>query len=155
MAWNNVKQLPNRLREFREAADMTLQDLAAKTDKAYQTISEYELGKQEMPEDFLVKAQSVLQKSRGEILEKPARGLFLNDPQFAASNDATLRIRMMELERKEFVAAIDWLVGRDKDRDALLLASRRSELKAVAKNMIQSAINAADENEKTAAQKGN
>jgi transcriptional regulator with XRE-family HTH domain len=67
-----VKQFPNRLREFREAEGLSLQEMAARTNKAFQTISEYERGLQQMPEDFLMKAEKVLQRTAEEILESPS-----------------------------------------------------------------------------------
>lgn len=50
---------PNRLRELRKAARLTLKDLSQRTGKAFQTIAEYETHKQEMPEDFLTKAAAI------------------------------------------------------------------------------------------------
>jgi transcriptional regulator with XRE-family HTH domain len=58
---------PNRLRELRKAAGFTLKDLPDKTGKAFQTIAEYETLKQEMPEDFLMKAALVFRISPEQL----------------------------------------------------------------------------------------
>lgn len=112
-----LKRLPNRLREKRKAAGLSLEQLGERLDRSHQAIAQYETGAQPIPDEILMKAANFFQCSTEELLQPPAGESALNESTGLTSNVATLR--MLEEERKEFAAAIRWLVQRAGSEDAL------------------------------------
>lgn len=129
--------MPNRLREFREAAGLSLKALGEKVNRSYQAIAQYETGVQDIPDEILVKLSSILKKTSAEILQEP-RGdaaLVLKDQSALPSNAASLR--MLEDEKKEYAAALNWMIARDtKDGDEFAREVWNSPLSSTAKHIV-------------------
>jgi transcriptional regulator with XRE-family HTH domain len=136
--------MPNRLRELREARGLSLKELGKAVDRSHQAIAQYETGRQPIPDAILMKAAHVLECSTEDILgsiDPTIQAFALNETAGGPSKDATLR--MLEQERRELVAALEWMVARLTPETALEQLHKdvwAAKLSAAAKGSILSAV---------------
>jgi transcriptional regulator with XRE-family HTH domain len=69
------RRLPNRLREWRRANGLTLEQLAARLETTNQTLSRYELGKRSLTIDLLEQIAPVLGCRPADLLPDPESSL--------------------------------------------------------------------------------
>lgn len=136
--------MPNRLRELREARGLSLKELGKAVDRSHQAIAQYETGRQPIPDAILMKAANVLECSTEDILgsiDPTINAFALNESAGGPSKDATLR--MLEQERRELIAALEWMVARLKPETELEQLHKdvwTAELSPAAKASVMSAL---------------